>query len=72
MNVATTTGAWWMRGGSSCVAVSCACVACACACACACAGGGAAGCAKKLDYYDGGESRSEGQPRGNSSLASGS
>jgi hypothetical protein len=41
------------RGGPSCVAVSCACVACACACACACAGGGAAGCAKKLDYYSG-------------------
>jgi hypothetical protein len=52
MNVATTRGAA-TRGGSSCVAVSCACVACACACACACAGGGAAGCAKKLDYYDG-------------------
>ncbi|MCJ7790865.1 MAG: hypothetical protein MUP49_00365 [Dehalococcoidia bacterium] len=52
MNVATTRGAG-ARGGSSCVAVSCACVACACACACACAGGGAAGCAKKLDYYDG-------------------
>jgi hypothetical protein len=49
------------RGGgtrdSSCIAVSCACVACACACACACAGGGAAGCAKKLDYYDGIEHR---------------
>ncbi len=51
MNVATTRGTG-TRGGSSCVAVSCACVACACACACACAGGGAAGCAKKLDYYD--------------------
>jgi hypothetical protein len=52
MDVFTTRGAG-SRGGSSCVAVSCACVACACACACACAGGGAAGCAKKLDYYDG-------------------
>ena len=52
MNVFTTTGAG-TRGGSSCIAHSCACVACACACACACAGGGAAGCAKKLDYYDG-------------------
>jgi hypothetical protein len=52
MDVFTTRGAG-TRGGSSCVAVSCACVACACACACACAGGGAAGCAKKLDYYDG-------------------
>ncbi len=49
MNVVTTRGTG-ARGGSSCVAVSCACVACACACACACAGGGAAGCAKKLDY----------------------
>jgi hypothetical protein len=52
MNVFTTRGVG-TRGGSSCIAVSCACVACACACACACAGGGAAGCAKKLDYYDG-------------------
>jgi len=51
MNVFTTRGAG--SRGSSCVAVSCACVGCACACACACAGGGAAGCAKKLDYYDG-------------------
>jgi len=51
MNVFTTTGAG--ARASSCVAHSCACVACACACACACAGGGAAGCAKKLDYYDG-------------------
>jgi hypothetical protein len=51
MDVFTTRGGV-TRGGSSCVAVSCACVACACACACACAGGGAAGCAKKLDYYD--------------------
>jgi len=50
MHVATTRGAG--TRGSSCIAVSCACVACACACACACAGGGAAGCAKKLDYYD--------------------
>jgi hypothetical protein len=49
MNVFTRTGAG--NRGSSCVAVSCACVACACACACACAGGGAAGCARKLDYY---------------------
>jgi hypothetical protein len=51
MNVFTTRGAG--TRGSSCIAHSCACVACACACACACAGGGAAGCAKKLDYYDG-------------------
>ena len=58
MNVFTTRGAG-ARGGSSCIAVSCACVACACACACACAGGGAAGCAKKLDYYDGIESEDE-------------
>jgi hypothetical protein len=72
MNVATTTGAWWMRGGSSCVAVSCACVACACACACACAGGGAAGCAKKLDYYPRLEAGEEGRVMGNSNLASGS
>ena len=50
MNVFTTGGAG--SRGSSCVTHSCACVACACACACACAGGGAAGCAKKLDYYD--------------------
>lgn len=50
MNVLTTGGAG--SRGSSCVTHSCACVACACACACACAGGGAAGCAKKLDYYD--------------------
>jgi hypothetical protein len=60
MNVATTRGAA-TRGGSSCVAVSCACVACACACACACAGGGAAGCAKKLDHYDGIERGEEGR-----------
>lgn len=58
MSVFTTRGTG-ARGGSSCVAVSCACVACACACACACAGGGAAGCAKKLDYYDGIEPREE-------------
>jgi len=51
VDVFTARGAG-SRGGSSCVAVSCACVACACACACACAGGGAAGCARKLDYYD--------------------
>ena len=49
MRVVTTRGAG--ARDSSCIAVSCACVACACACACACAGGGAAGCAKKLDYY---------------------
>jgi hypothetical protein len=70
MNVFTTTGAG--SRGSSCVAVSCACVACACACACACAGGGAAGCAKKLDYYDGMEHGGEGHIRGDSNLASGS
>jgi hypothetical protein len=57
MRVATTGGAG--TRGSSCVAVSCACVACACACACACAGGGAAGCAKKLDYYDSAEAKAE-------------
>jgi hypothetical protein len=50
MNAFTTRGAG--TRGSSCIAHSCACVACACACACACAGGGAAGCARKLDYYD--------------------
>jgi len=71
MDVATTRGAG-TRGGSSCVAVSCACVACACACACACAGGGAAGCAKKLDYYDGVEPGDEGHIRGNANLANGS
>jgi hypothetical protein len=71
MNVATTRGAG-ARGGSSCVAVSCACVACACACACACAGGGAAGCAKKLDYYDVIEPGEEGHIMGNSNPASGS
>jgi hypothetical protein len=49
-----TTGGAGTRG-SSCVTHSCACVACACACACACAGGGAAGCAKKLNYYHGRE-----------------
>jgi hypothetical protein len=70
MRVATTRGSG--TRGSSCIAVSCACVACACACACACAGGGAAGCAKKLDYYDGTEPRDEGQINGNSNLASGS
>ncbi len=58
MNVFTTRGPG-TTGGSSCIAVSCACVACACACACACAGGGAAGCAKKLDYYSGIEPRQE-------------
>jgi hypothetical protein len=51
MNVFATRGTG-ARDGSSCIAVSCACVACACACACACAGGGAAGCAKKLEYYE--------------------
>ncbi|MDH4299018.1 MAG: hypothetical protein OEV54_00010 [Dehalococcoidia bacterium] len=71
MNVFTTRGTG-TRGGSSCVAVSCACVACACACACACAGGGAAGCAKKLDYYDGMESGEKGQTMGTSNPASGS
>jgi hypothetical protein len=71
MNVFTTTGAG-TRGGSSCVAHSCACVACACACACACAGGGAAGCAKKLDYYDVIEPGDEDHITGNSNLASGS
>jgi hypothetical protein len=71
MNVATT-GSAATRGRSSCVAVSCACVACACACACACAGGGAAGCAKKLDYYDGTEPGEEDHIMGNSDLASGS
>ncbi|MCJ7575634.1 MAG: hypothetical protein MUO80_02990 [Dehalococcoidia bacterium] len=60
------------RGGSSCVVRSCACVACACACACACAGGGAAGCARKLDYYDGMEPGDEGHTTGNSYTASGS
>jgi hypothetical protein len=60
------------RGGPSCVAVSCACVACACACACACAGGGAAGCAKKLDYYDATEPGEESNIMGNSSPATGS
>jgi hypothetical protein len=71
MDVVTTRGAG-ARGGSSCVAVSCACVACACACACACAGGGAAGCAKKLDYYDATEPGEEGRITGNSSPAGGS
>jgi hypothetical protein len=71
MNAATTRGGA-TRGGSSCVAVSCACVACACACACACAGGGAAGCARKLDYYDGIEAQKEGHIVGNSNRASGS
>jgi hypothetical protein len=69
MNVFTTRGAA-TRGGSSCVAVSCACVACACACACACAGGGAAGCAKKLDYYAGIEPGEEDHITGNFNLAS--
>jgi hypothetical protein len=69
MNVVTTRGAG-TRGGSSCVAVSCACVACACACACACAGGGAAGCAKKLDYYDVIEPGEEAHIVGNSNPAS--
>jgi hypothetical protein len=71
MNVFTTRGAG-ARGGSSCIAHSCACVACACACACACAGGGAAGCGKKLDYYDGIEPGEEDHIMGNSNLASGS
>jgi hypothetical protein len=70
MNVFTTPGAG--TRGSSCVAVSCACVACACACACACAGGGAAGCAKKLDYYDVIEPGDEGHIMGDSNLAAGS
>lgn len=70
MNVFTARGAG-ARGDSSCIAVSCACVACACACACACAGGGAAGCAKKLDYYDGMEPGEEGRVMGDSNLASG-
>jgi hypothetical protein len=71
MDVATT-GSAATRGGSSCVAVSCACVACACACACACAGGGAAGCAKKLDYYDGIEPGEEDHIMGSANPASGS
>jgi len=71
MNVFTTRGAG-SRGGSSCVTHSCACVACACACACACAGGGAAGCAKKLDYYGGIEPREKDHTTENSSPASGS
>ena len=70
MNVFTARGAG--TRGSSCVAVSCACVACACACACACAGGGAAGCAKKLDYYDRMKPADEGHITGNSNSASGS
>jgi hypothetical protein len=71
MHVFTTRGAG-TRGRSSCVAVSCACVACACACACACAGGGAAGCAKKLDYYDGMKPGKEGHIMGDSNPGSGS
>jgi hypothetical protein len=71
MDVFTTRGAG-TRGGSSCVAHSCACVACACACACACAGGGAAGCAKKLDYYDGIGPGEESRITGNSNPAGGS
>jgi len=71
IDVFTTTGAG-SRGGSSCVANSCACVACACACACACAGGGAAGCARKLDYYHATEPGEEGRIMGNSNPASGS
>jgi hypothetical protein len=67
-----TTGGAGTRGGSSCIAHSCACVACACACACACAGGGAAGCAKKLDYHDVIEPGEEGRITGNSSPAGGS
>ncbi len=70
MHVVTTKGAG--ARDSSCIAVSCACVACACACACACAGGGAAGCAKKLDYYDRIEPEEKGHITGNSNLASGS
>ncbi len=69
MNIFTTGGAG--SRGSSCIAHSCACVACACACACACAGGGAAGCAKKLDYYDGVERGEEGHIMGNPNPASG-
>jgi len=68
MNVFTTRGTG-TRGGSSCIAVSCACVACACACACACAGGGAAGCAKKLDYYDGTQPGEKDHITGNSNPA---
>jgi len=67
-----TTGGAGSRGGSSCVTHSCACVACACACACACAGGGAAGCAKKLDYYDVIEPGEDGRITGNSGTATGS
>jgi hypothetical protein len=70
MNVFTTGGAG--TRGSSCITHSCACVACACACACACAGGGAAGCAKKLDYYDGIEPSEKGCTMGKSNPASGS
>ena len=71
MNVFTTSGAG-TRGGSSCIAHSCACVACACACACACAGGGAAGCAKKLDYYGGIGPEEEDHITGNANPAGGS
>jgi hypothetical protein len=67
MNVFTTGDAG--NRGSSCITHSCACVACACACACACAGGGAAGCAKKLDYYGAVEPGEEDHIIGNSSLA---
>lgn len=70
MNVVTTRGGG--TRGSSCITHSCACVACACACACACAGGGAAGCAKKLDYYDVIDPGDEGHIAENSNLASGS
>jgi hypothetical protein len=70
MNVFTTRGAG--TRGSSCIAHSCACVACACACACACAGGGAAGCAKKLDYYDATEPGEKSHIMGDSNLAAGS
>jgi hypothetical protein len=69
MDVFTTRGAG-ARGGSSCIAHSCACVACACACACACAGGGAAGCAKKLEYYDVIEPGEKDHIMGNSNPAS--
>jgi hypothetical protein len=70
MNVVTTTGAG--TRGSSCITHSCACVACACACACACAGGGAAGCAKKLDHYDGMDPGQDDDIAGNSNPASAS
>jgi len=69
MSIFTTGGAG--SRGSSCITHSCACVACACACACACAGGGAAGCAKKLDYYAGTEPGEGDHTTGNSNPARG-